>query len=202
MPSPTSRFAGYPESLDNWSPQRIAAWSLTTFGQFRSDEIVLRAMKEAVELMTAMTSLDIMREKRGNPANIEALEALVAEEAADVWIVVCQVPYSMEVPVLPSETAEKYWKQRSPHVYRAKCRNKVLCLMADFKALFSEVNLDMYEADPGSSLMRYYVAAIWFMLQEIAAEAGHDLQSRVEAKMAVNEKRNWKRTADGSFQHT
>ena len=167
----------------------VSDWAAATFGEPSSHARVAWRLAEEIAELGRETS------SRNRPAE-------VADECADAAIILCRLAHRLGIELSlterPGESGQ--WMARnlslSPSDLAAEAMRRCLILL-DVGSLVDRVPSLLPASVPpmGSA---YRLADV---LECLCRQAGTTLQDAVDAKMAVNRKREWKLTGDGHGYH-
>lgn len=166
----------------------ISEWAAETFGPPSSHARVAgRLIEECAELVRECTA--------------GADRCRIADECADTAIVLCRLAARLAIP-LPLEDRgdlSGQWLARNLSTHPIDLANEALkrcTAILDFAFTNDRVS----SAEPILA-EKHSVNRLADALECLCRQAGTDLQAAVDAKMAVNRKREWKLTGDGHGHH-
>lgn len=168
----------------NETQQSISAWADETFGEAGSDaRVAARANEELSELLRLVTTDDFAA-------------ADVADECADVCIVLYRLAERHHIRmVFPSTHFSK--------AARAATAPR-MPILHDFVALanasMSTLLIQLLVEEDGG-VIADCLECIAGMMYEASWSVRHDLRDAIDAKMAVNRAREWKRDGSGHGYH-
>lgn len=152
----------------------ISQWAEETFGPVSSNfRVAARANEEMAELLRVISIGDSKK---------------VAEEAADVAIVISRLASRLSIILDPSVVSPRD-HQGARHL--AAMANIKLATLLTYLAL-----------DDVSHLAGYTLQELWWYLEELCHELEYDLSRLIDEKMAINRKRQWERDGSGHGYHT
>ena len=159
------------------TPETISEWAIATFGDGGSDfDVLVRAHDEVNELLKL--------------AGRDAPSAL-GDEVADVAIVMARYAVRRGVDI---EAQKGFWLSRD---FGAGAASAMEVAGQLNKAIALEIENSMLRQPKVLS----YVGAVFLSLEKLALRAGSDLQTLVDAKMAVNRERVWRADGYGQGHH-
>lgn len=159
----------------------ICAWADETFGPASNLlRVLVRADEEMVELLRKLTAPDIVKSRQGR------IDDLV-EEAADVVIVLCRAAQ------LAGDN------QFMETFYTLKGIDTAEKMAITAAAYLRRVMVTLYEAPGEVAVTISYCAGSLFTF---CLMLGRSLPTAVEAKMAKNRARKWRRDGTGHGYHT
>ncbi|HYG91181.1 MAG TPA: hypothetical protein VD978_33560 [Azospirillum sp.] len=156
---------------------KIAAWAAAEFGSSMPIRIAARAFNEVAELLAVYSAPTLNR------------DALI-EEAADIAIVLSRLDLILndDEPQWDSLVTSGETQLTTEYLVGSVAQG-----IADIIRLLIEQDRD------GAALA---CESVLSDLADLVAWFGGDLPTAIDAKMAVNRKRVWKRSADGHGFHT
>jgi hypothetical protein len=156
--------------------QTIDEWARGTFGEAEPVGIAVRANVEAAELLSAVSC--------------KAADSEIAEEVADVAIILLQATARWEVEVrLPPSN---YAPDDNPNISSI-----------DFASMVSfQLSASIMETLQFGPVPVHRFAIIFDVLSLLASRHGRGLLTEIENKMNINRERTWEKTKAGHFQHT
>ncbi len=160
----------------------ISQWSEDTFGPVTSNYVIAaRANEEMAELLRALSKTDLSA-----IADVNS----VADEAADVLIVLCRLAMQIDEDLGDFTPGDVRRRLEAPLLSIASCANVHLARLM-FQLADNDHDPAVYE-----SLLRV-VNALYDMLAEMQVSPSQVIAS----KMATNRTRQWKMDGDGCGRH-
>lgn len=156
----------------------IAEWADATFGPADSVfRVACRANEEVAELLRI--------------SSVRPRDPKVAEEAADVYIVMCRVARNLKLDL--NECARQAVNQFQSH--QTVAGGAVSANLAFSMVLHKVLNSDLTET------LNYFIGIVVLNLRDICRMNNFDLQKEVSRKMEINKNREWNVDGTGHGYH-
>ncbi len=158
--------------MERWTGQKILEWAESRFGACDAGEIAVRMNKEAAELLSGLQ----------NGAGIDH----TIGELADLGVMLKQIRVKV------GRTIDPFGPSKNPKAEKLRLALRFCDANIRFIHSFNYAGSGKAFAD---------CRAMEQALFDLCAACEVDLHHEVDNKMDINEKRQWEKADDGSYQH-